>query len=251
MVMFTPMTSHYQVWAERNQDSWVLSEDYFNFWSTQIAQKLNVQAGETLCDIGAGTGRIANQIALKTKAKIICIEPQTEMAQMAEALGLSVISLNGEAYCTAAAESMCDRILIKQAFHHLVSSRPETLLSAMYRMLRPGGAGLILTMPPTILYPMFEAARRQFEKTQLNQEVLYQQLKQAGFHVAEGVIDYPVELSKEKFFQNIRSRFISTLSDFSEAEIEAGIQEIRYQHGDPDTYTFNDRLHSVLFTKPS
>jgi ubiquinone/menaquinone biosynthesis C-methylase UbiE len=246
------VSEHYQTWAARNVNSWVLSDSYFNFWAKQIIDLLALESSDRICDLGAGNGRLASQMAdtVNPSVPLACIEPNFAV-QDGESRGrLRREKVSAEDYLERCKPDSLDKILIKQAIHHLTRKPQAELAKVMFRILAPEGRILILTMPPAIQYPTFAAVRDEFEKYQVDFTGLENNFTDAGFIVAKGYRDFPVRISKQSYFEAIRARYISDLAGFTEAEIEDGIREIMETYGNPDNYEFADRLCYFLMSKP-
>lgn len=57
-------------------------------------------------------------------------------------------------------------------------------------------------------------------------------------------------LPKERWFKMVRSRFWSTFSHFSDAELEAGLAEVEAATVGSAEVVFNDRLLFLIGEKP-
>jgi hypothetical protein len=106
-----------------------------------------------------------------------------------------------------------------------------------------------MTMPETILYPMFKAAVRNFERGQIKHRTIASGLGKAGFTVTETPGDYPVRISWSRYCGAVRERFISDLRPFSSEEIEAGLSEVQNHLRSSREMRFYDRLVAFTGTK--
>lgn len=101
-------------------------------------EKLGLHSGQTIADIGSGTGLFAEQL-LKRGYNVTCVEPNEEMRQAGvRKLGQypGFQSLQHAAEETGLEESSVDLITVAQAFHWM---DPVLTKQEFARILRPGG----------------------------------------------------------------------------------------------------------------
>lgn len=105
-----------------------------------LRSDLNLQAGSTAVEIGAGTGKFTRLLAA-TGASVIAVEP---VAAMLERLALDlpgIAALRAQAQNLPLAPGSCDAVLCAQSFHWFANA---AALAEFRRVLRPGGMlGLI------------------------------------------------------------------------------------------------------------
>jgi hypothetical protein len=101
-----------------------------------LADALPLEAGRTVVDLGAGTGKFTRLLAL-TGAEVLAVEPVTEMREtLAELLpGVSVTA--GTAEATGLPDGCADAVVAAQSWHWFDES---AALAEVERLLRPCGA---------------------------------------------------------------------------------------------------------------
>jgi len=101
----------------------------------ELANALPLQAGRTVVDLGAGTGKFTRLLAL-TGAEVIAVEPVAEMRErLAELLpGISVTA--GTAERTGLPDGSADAVVAAQSWHWFQEAEA---LTEVERLLRPGG----------------------------------------------------------------------------------------------------------------
>lgn len=67
-------------------------------------------------------------------------------------------------------------------------------------------------------------------------------MERAGLRARLHRATFAAEMPKERWFAMVRSRFWSTFSKFSDAELEAGIVELEASHAGVDCVTFREEL---------
>jgi SAM-dependent methyltransferase len=101
-----------------------------------LADALPLQAGRTVVDLGAGTGKFTRLLAL-TGAEVLAVEPVTAMRErLAELLPQVAVSA-GTAEDSGLPDRCADAVVAAQAWHWF---DPDAALAEVERLLRPGGA---------------------------------------------------------------------------------------------------------------
>jgi len=123
--------------------------------SSEVVTAVAVQPGETVADIGAGTGYFAMPMAQITgaKGKVYAVDVQAEMLdwirKKIEATGLGNIQLvHAEATATTLPDAACDLFFIANVWHEL-DDRAAVLREAN-RILKPSGRIAILDWRPDV-----------------------------------------------------------------------------------------------------
>ena len=109
----------------------------------------HVQAGETVLDIGCGTGVVAVTAARAgAKATGVDLTPilLERARENASAAKVDVEFVEGDAEALPYADGAFDVVLSQ--FGHMFAPRPEVATAEMLRVLRPGGRIAFTTWPP-------------------------------------------------------------------------------------------------------
>jgi SAM-dependent methyltransferase len=100
-----------------------------------LAQALALQAGNTVVDLGAGTGKFTKLLA-QTGARVLAVEPVDAMRQQLTGSLPGVQALAGSAQAMPLPDGTADALVCAQAFHWFAT---EDALREMQRVLVPGG----------------------------------------------------------------------------------------------------------------
>ncbi|NES88692.1 MAG: SAM-dependent methyltransferase, partial [Okeania sp. SIO2B9] len=73
---------------------------------------------------------------------------------------------------------------------------------------------------------------------------------QVGFVVDMDMIEYPLEVPKNQYFEMVENRYMSMLSTFNDTELAAGLKEIEEKYQDKSVLKFNDLMVFITATKP-
>ena len=100
-----------------------------------------------MLDIGGGTGRVAS-VLQSHLSEVVVLDISSGMLVQARKKGLSALQGYSEALCFA--DNSFERIIMVDAFHHIVDGRKT--LAEMWRVLKPGGK--IVIHEPDIRVPI-------------------------------------------------------------------------------------------------
>jgi SAM-dependent methyltransferase len=101
-----------------------------------LAHELDLGAGRTVLDLGAGTGKLTRAL-VQTGAHVIAVEPGEQMLAQLRRVLPDVESMLGAAEAIPLGDASVDGVAIGSAFHWF---RHEEAVPELHRVLRPGGA---------------------------------------------------------------------------------------------------------------
>ena len=230
---------HYGNIALNYDELWTYSPDFIKFIAQNIIKKLNLQFTDKLADLGCGTGLFAKEIhnQIKLKYPIVCADSSPEMLEQVPSNNIYKPLLIDAIDFASQAENL-DKIFIKEMIHHI--SDKQKLIANLFNRLNVGGMLLLILLPPTIEYPLFESAKKRYEELQPHYQKLENIFEQIGFQTEVSFIKYPLSLDKDKYFRMVESRYMSLLSMFSDEEIRQGINEMQEKYSEQLTLDFND-----------
>ena len=100
-----------------------------------LAERLGLESGATVVDLGAGTGKLT-RLLVPTGARVVAVEPLPEMLAQLEAAVPDAQALVGSAEEIPLADDSADAVTAASAFHWFDHERA---LPEIHRVLRPGG----------------------------------------------------------------------------------------------------------------
>lgn len=242
---------HYEELADEYDEHWVYGPDYVPWMASRIAKALRLTPSERIADIGSGTGLFAREVAeqLRPRQPILCVDPSEAMLRQ---LGtpppptLTPVVASAEDIAAGRVDlpyEQLDAMWLKESVHH-VADQAGTLRGLAGR-LAPGGRLLVVMLPATIRYPLFQAALDRFEELQPDPADIEGHLRAAGLDAGLTHVEHELRIERDKYFGMVRGRYMSLLSTFSDSEIEKGIEEMREAHPEP-VLVFPDRFAFVL-----
>ena len=122
------------------------------------------------------------------------------------------------------------------------------LLSICKNKLNPNGKIIILSLDPKKNeIPTFSLMKKNLKISLNKDERLFNLIFKNKTKIIVKKFTYEVQILKIKYLQMIRNRYISTLLNFTEEQIKAGIIEIKNSYG--NELKFKDRLICFILKK--
>lgn len=246
------MGDHYAELADRYDANWAYSPSYLRWMTGELVGALRLGPENRIADVGCGTGLYAARVTEQVcpSHPLLCVEPSAAMLrQLPARTDLTPVLASAEDLAegrTSLPYGQLDACWMKEAVHHLAD--PASTLRGLAGLLAPGGRLLVVMLPRTIAYPLFPAALARYEELQPDPADIAEHLRAAGLETSVTYVEYELTFERERYLSMVRARYMSLLSTFSDAEIEAGIAEIRAAHPEP-VLVFPDRFAFVLGTR--
>ncbi|WP_045879111.1 class I SAM-dependent methyltransferase [Pseudofrankia sp. DC12] len=255
-----PETSaHYERLAGSYDENWAHSEAFLDWMSDAIAGSLDLAPGDRVADVGCGTGLFARRLldVVGPSARVLCVDPSAGMlGQLPPVDGLVAVQASAEDLAASAADGdasrsvlvalgSLDAVVVKEAIHHVATADRSWVVAGLAGLLAPGGRLLVVMLPTTISYPLFDAALRRFEELQPDPEDIAAHMRAAGLTVTVAYQEFELRIPKDRYLTMVRSRYMSLLASFDDDELAAGIAEIDARYPGP-VLVFPDRFAFVL-----
>lgn len=231
-----------------------LASDYDRLWSPDehltddtaaaIVAALDLRPEDRLVDLGGGTGLHAAAVAARAGLRLppLVVDPSRALLEQAPD---AVRTRVEDALAFARSPEPFDKLLIKEMVHHLEPAERAAVLGELAGALPGGGRLLVVMLPPTIDHPLFGAALERFEQAQPHHDNIAAELRRAGLATEVSFVDRPLVVARDRYVDMLRGRYMSLLSGFDDAELEAGIAEVLAAHPEPEL-RFTYRLAFVL-----
>lgn len=238
--------SHYDRLAEDYDENWAYSSEFIEWMTGHILARLDLRNGERVADIGCGTGLYAKGLADRA-GSVLCVDPSANMlAQLPDDDAFVPLQASAEDVAGRHVELPCpelDALLVKEAIHHVRD--PAAVIDGLAELLAPNGRLLVVMLPARIGYPLFPAALELFERLQPDPADIASAMRAAGLRVEMEYESFTLSFAKSRYLDMVRSRYMSLLSSFDDAELARGIAEIDELYPD-DRLTFPDRHTFIL-----
>ncbi|MFJ4658398.1 class I SAM-dependent methyltransferase [Nocardia sp. NPDC088792] len=118
----------------------------------EMAAASGARPGDHAIDIGCGPGRLAAALAERVgpQGRVLGVDPSAPMIDYARKHAAGNVRFEvGAAQSISAADASFDVVTATYVMHHIPEPERKTALSAMFRMLRPGGRLLLADAHPS------------------------------------------------------------------------------------------------------
>ncbi len=226
--------------------TWLSSRKYIHSFNNFILKQVNLDRNSRILDIGCGRGKIlgnlSNKLSLLRKPIGLDIENHKDKSKKIIFKKIDAISFISKTKITF------DLILIKQTIHLLKKKQAIKLLSICKNKLNPNGKIVILSLDPRKNeIPTFLLMNKKLKISLNKDEKLFSLLLKINLKIIIKKFVYDVQISKIKYLQMIKNRYISTLLNFTDEQITNGLYEIKNDYG--NILKFKDRLICFIIKK--
>ena len=230
----------------RNWDNktWLSTKAYISSINSFILKKKKLNKNSKILDIGCGRGKIFASISRKIKLnnKPIGVDPVNHKDvdklidfRNEDAFEFFKFNLN-----------KFDLIMIKQTLHFFNKDKKRRLINICKKNLKKNGVLIILSLNTSDNeIPCFKLMKQKLDRG-LKRD--FSMLKSARNLLKNSKVDrfnFKVSISRNKYVQMLKQKYISCLVNLNENEINKGIKEIK------DTYSkmilFKDTLICIKY----
>ena len=219
--------------------TWLSSQKYITSFNSFILKQVKLNRNSRILDIGCGRGKIlanlSNRLRLLNKPIGLDIENHKDKSKKIIFKKIDALSYVLKTKITF------DLILIKQTIHLLKKKQAIKLLSICKNKLKPNGKIIILSLDPKKNeIPTFQLMNKKLNISLKKDEKLFNLILKNQDKIIIKKFVFHVQVLKTKYLQMIKNRYISTLLNLSNKQINNGINEIQKNYG--KVLKFKDRL---------
>ena len=219
--------------------TWLSSQKYIKSFNRFILKQVKLNRNSRILDIGCGRGKIlanlSNKLRLLNKPIGLDIENHKDKSKKIIFKKIDALSYVSKTKITF------DLILIKQTIHLLKKKQAIKLLSICKNKLSPNGKIVILSLDPNKNeIPTFKLMNKKLNISLKKDEKLFNLILKNQNKIILKKFVFHVQVLKTKYLQMIKNRYISTLLNLSNNQINNGINEIQKNYG--KVLKFKDRL---------
>ena len=229
-----------------DKDNWLSSKKYIYAFNNFILKQIKLEKHSRILDIGCGRGKIIENLSerLRLINRPIGLDIENHKDKSKKIIfkkidGLSFISKTKITF---------DLILIKQTIHLIKKKHIKNLLSICKNRLNQNGKIIILSLDPIKNeIPTFALMKKKIIFSLGKDKKLFDILIKSNPKMITKKFNFQVNISKHKYIEMIKNRYISTLLSFSEKQITDGLSEIKKKY--KKNIIFNDRLLCFIIKK--
>jgi cyclopropane fatty-acyl-phospholipid synthase-like methyltransferase len=226
--------------------TWLSSNAYINSFNKFLIQNIKLNYESKILDIGCGRGKILENLSNKLNLinKPIGLDLENHKDKSKKMIFKKIDALT----YVKKTKFTFDVILIKQTIHLLKKKQAIKLLSICKSILNPNGKIIILSLDPSKNeIPTFQLMKKKLKNSLKKDEKLFNLIFKNQNKIIIKKFVFNVQISKTKYIQMIKSRYISTLLNFTNQQLNNGLNEIKKDCG--KVLKFKDRLICYILRK--
>ena len=223
--------------------TWLSSSSYIKSFNKFLIQETKLNKNSAILDIGCGRGKILGNLTSKLRLikKPIGIDIEQHKDRDKRIIfnktdAISYLKKNRKKF---------DLILLKQTIHFLTLKEINKLLFLSKNCLNSGGRIVIFTLATSKNeIPTFAKMKKKLSKSLQRDQKILRFINGLYPGSISRTFSFEVKISREKYLEMIKNRYISTLLNLSNTEILKGIGEIRGKYN--KRINFKDKLICLL-----
>ena len=226
--------------------TWLSSSEYIQKFNRFLLNQKKLNKNSKILDIGCGRGKIIGDLYtnLNLRNKPIGIDIENHKDKNKNMIFKKIDAMS---FLLKTKENY-DLILIKQTIHLLKFTQIKKLINICKKRLNFNGKIIILSLDPNgNELPTFSLMKKDLRGSLKRDKKIFNLINKIEKNVIKKKFNFKVKISKRKYLQMIKNKFISILLNYSKKQILEGIKEIDLNY-DKDLI-FNDKLISLSLNK--
>lgn len=163
-----------------------VAQDEFAVDAARLTKALELTAGRSVADIGAGAGQLTVALArvVGPTGRVYATELESgrlrAIRRVADSAGLkNVTVLEAHATRTNLPDGCCDVLILRHVYHHI--KNPVLMNKSLYQSLKPGGRLAIIDFAPDSTESADPSRRSDGEQHGVTPPTVVRELRAAGF----------------------------------------------------------------------
>ncbi len=219
--------------------TWLSSIRYIQQFNNFLLRQKRLDKNSAILDIGCGRGKIVGNLykKLKLRKKPIGIDIENHKDKDGNMV-FKKINATSFLYKT---KKKFDLILIKQTIHLLKISEIIKLINICKEKLSENGKVIIVSLDPyNNEIPTFSLMKKKIDNSLKRDIRIFNLINKLNFSIVRSKFIFKVKISKKKYLDMVKKRYISTLLNLSEKQILDGLKEINSNYR--EKIIFKDKL---------
>jgi trans-aconitate methyltransferase len=213
-------------WDDNN---WLSSKKYIDAFCVFVSKQVQIHKSTRVLDIGCGRGKITGAFKRKFKLlnkpigiDIIHHQDKDKDIEFKKTDIFNYLKKN---------KKPLDLILIKQTIHFFNPTQIKKLLKLCKNNLSPQGVILIFSLEThRNQIPCFALMKSKLQQGLRRDITIQKIISKSLSKLTKKKFHYQVGVSRNKYIEMIKKKYISCLLDLSQDEINQGIQEIQSRY---------------------
>ena len=226
--------------------TWLSSPSYIKSFNNFLLKQVKLNKNSQILDIGCGRGKIlgslSSKLSLKRKSTGIDIENHKDRDKriiFKKIDALKFLKKNKKRF---------DLILLKQTIHLFKIKDIKTILKLSKTLLNPNGKIIIFTLDPiNNEIPTFSIMRKKLKKALIRDKKIIKSISYSFKGKLVRGFSYKVKISKKKYMEMVKSKYISVLLGMSHKLISSGLNEIKKKY--KKQISFQDKLICLVLNR--
>ena len=226
--------------------TWLSSPSYIKSFNSFLLKQIKLNKNSQILDIGCGRGKIlgslSSKLSLKRKSIGIDIENRKDRDKriiFKKIDALKFLKKNKKRF---------DLILLKQTIHLFKIKDIKTILKLSKRLLNLNGKIIIFTLDPVNNeIPTFSIMKKKLKKALIRDKKIIKSISYSYKGKIVRGFSYKVKISKKKYMEMVKSKYISVLLGMSHKLISSGLNEIKKKY--KKQISFQDKLICLVLNR--
>ncbi len=227
-----------------DNNTWLASSAYINSFNTFLLKKKKLNKNSQILDIGCGRGKIFGVISKKIKLhnKPIGIDPVVH-----KDVDKGMDFRNEDVFNFFKTNRIkFDLIMIKQTLHFFNKDKRSKLIKVCKNNLKKNGVLIIFSLNTlNNEIPCFKLMKQKLKKGLERDSIMIKSTCKILKNYNIDKFTFKVSVTKSKYIQMIRQRYISCLVNLNKDQINKGIEEIKKVY--PNKILFKDILICIQY----
>ena len=234
--------------ALKNWDNktWLSSKRYIHSFINFLTKQTKLNKNSIILDIGCGRGKIIGSLSDKLELinKPIGIDIENHKDKSKKMIFKKIDALS----FVSNTKINFDLILIKQTIHLLKKNQIINLISICQNKLNKNGKIIVSSIDYiNNEIPTFTLMKKKLDYSLKRDKKIFDSIFLTDPKIVIKKFIFQVKISKNKYLQMIKNRYISTLLNFTNKQIEVGLNQVKENY--KKNLTFRDKLICFIIMK--
>ena len=223
--------------------TWLSSKKYIQSFNSFLLKQTKLNMNSHILDIGCGRGKILGSLSsrLRLKKKPIGLDIEVHRDRDKR---INFKKIDAIKYLRNNKKKF-DLILIKQTIHLFNFKEIKKIVSICKTKLKKKGNIIIFTLETSKNeIPTFLLMKQRLENSLIRDKKIIKFLSKLYPKNKKRKLSFKVKMSKDKYLEMIKNKYISTLLNLNSEQIFKGIEEINCKY--KKKMNFNDKLICLI-----
>ena len=226
--------------------TWLSSTSYIRFFNNFLLKQIKLNKNSQILDIGCGRGKILGSLSSKLSLKkkpigldIVKHKDRDKRIIFKKIDALKFLKKNKKKF---------DLILLKQTIHLFKIKDIKNILKLSKKMLNINGKIIIFTLDPlNNEIPTFSIMKKKLKKALIRDKKIIRSISYLFNGKLIRGFSYKVKISRKRYMEMIKSKYISVLLGMSQKTIFSGLNQIKRKY--KKQISFEDKLICLVLNR--